>query len=236
MQTKNKLLTEKLGGTSGIAAFVIFWMSLFAFAASRTDYSHLHKAVSELGVLGAPHALAWNLIGFIVPGLLLALFGAGLAITIDGRRGALWWLLVLSGLCFAGAGVVPGEMRNGSPMMESPMTLGHLVFANLAPLLWAIAAFLVIRRVKKNSSLKPFVNLATVYAVVCVGGFVLVIVASAAIPDLRHMPGLVQRFCFAFYLGWSLIMSFHLRSAVPRKRVGSAKLQHAVKARTSRGG
>lgn len=213
-------MTER-AGECGIAAFAIFWAALFAFAASRADYSHLHKAVSELGVLGAPHALAWNLLGFIVPGLLLALFGGGLASTIDGRRGALWWLLVLSGLCFAGAGVVPGEMRNGSPMMESPMTLGHLLFANLAPLLWAIAAFLVIRRVKKNPAWKPFATLVTVYAVVCVGGFLIGIVASAAIPDLAHMPGLVQRFCFAFYLGWSLIMSFHLRSAVQRMRLAS---------------
>jgi hypothetical membrane protein len=212
-------MSERVAGRIGIAAFSIFWVALFAFAASRPDYSHLHKAVSELGVVGAPHALAWNLIGFIVPGLLLALFGAGLATAIDGRRGALWWLLVLSGLCFAATGVVPGEMRNGSPMMESPLTLGHLLFANLAPLLWAIASFLVIRRVKKNPSWKPFATLVTVYAVVCVGGFLFGIVASAAILDLAHMPGLVQRFCFLFYLGWPLIMSFHLRSAVPRVRL-----------------
>jgi hypothetical membrane protein len=211
-----------MAGRIGIAAFALFWVALFAFAASRPDYSHLHKAVSELGVVGAPHALAWNLIGFIVPGLLLALFGAGLATAIDGRRGALWWLLVLSGLGFAATGVVPGEMRNGSPMMESPLTLGHLLFANLAPLLWAIASFLVIRRVKKNPSWKPLATLVTVYAVVCVGGFLFGIVASAAIPDLAHMPGLVQRFCFLFYLGWPLIMSFHLCSVVPRVRLTSA--------------
>ena len=146
-------MTKRMTGWSGIAAFAIFWVALFAFAAVRPDYSHLHKAVSELGVVGAPHALAWNLIGFIVPGLLLARFGAGFAAAIDGRRGALWWLLVLSGLCFAATGIVPAEMRNGSPMMESPLTLGHLLFANLAPLLWIIAAFLAIRRVKQNPSL-----------------------------------------------------------------------------------
>lgn len=209
-------MTERVAGSSGIAAFTIFWVALFAFAASRTDYSHLHKAVSELGVMGAPHALAWNLVGFIVPGLLLALFGAGLATAIDGRRSALWWLLVLSGLCFAGTGVVPGEMHNGSPMMESPLTLGHLLFANLAPLLWAIGAFLLIRRVKKNPRWRPFTKLATVYALICVAGFLSSIFASAAIPNLAHMPGLVQRFCFAFYLGWALSLSFHLCAGVPR--------------------
>ncbi len=157
-----------------------------------------------------------------MPGLLLALFGGGLATAIDGRRGALWWLLVLSGLCFAGGGLVPGEMLNGSPMMESPLTVGHLLFASLAPVLWAIAAFLVIRRVRKNPAWKPLTTLVTVYAIVCVAGFILGIVSSAAIPDLAQTPGLVQRFGFMFYLGWSLIMSLHLLSAVPRARLVSA--------------
>lgn len=215
-------MRKQVAAGSGIAAFALFWAALFAFAASRPDYSHLHKAVSELGVIGAPHALAWNLIGFIAPGLLLALFGAGLATAIDGRRRALWWLLVLSGLCFAGAGVIPGEMRNGSPMMDSPLTMGHLVFANLAPLFWAVASFVMIRRVKKNPSWKPFATLATVYAIVGVGGFLFSLVASAVIPDLSSMPGLVQRFCFAFYLGWALIMALHLRSAGSRTQLACA--------------
>lgn len=215
-------MTERVARGIGIVAFAVFWVALFAFGAARPDYSHFHKAVSELGVLGAPHALAWNLIGFIVPGLLLALLGAGLATAIDGRRGVLWWLLVLSGLCFAAAGVVPGEMRNGSPMLESPLTQGHLLMANVSPLLWAIASFLLIRRVKKNPSWIPFATLAIVYAVVCVGGFLSSIVVSAAIPGIAHNPGLVQRFCFAFYFSWFLIMSFHLRAEVSRVRLASA--------------
>ena len=215
-------MTERVAGWGGITAFAIFWVALLAFAAARTDYSHLHKAVSELGVIGAPHAFAWNLIGFIVPGLLLALFGGGLATAVDGRRGALWWLLVLSGLCFAGGGLVPAEMRDGSPMMGSSLTVGHLLFATLAPILWAIAAFLMIRRVRKNPAWMPLTNLVTLYAVVCVGGFVFGIVASAAIPYLAQMPGLVQRFGFMCYFGWSLIMSLHLRSAVARARLATA--------------
>lgn len=214
-------MTERMSGAIGICAFAVFWMALFAFGASRADYSHFHQAVSELGVLGAPHALAWNLMGFIVPGLLLALLGAGLASAIDGRRGTLWWLLVLSGLCFAATGIVPGEMRDGSPMMESPLTMGHLLFANLAPLFWVIASFLMIRRVKLNPSWRSFTTLAALYAVVFVGGFLFSIISSAFIPDLADMPGLVQRFCFAFYFGWFLIISFHLRSAVPRVQLQS---------------
>ena len=70
-------MTERVAGAIGIVACAVFWLSLFAYGAMRTDYSHFTKAVSELGVIGVPHALAWNLIGFIVPGLLLTLCGAG---------------------------------------------------------------------------------------------------------------------------------------------------------------
>ncbi|MEJ7808208.1 MAG: DUF998 domain-containing protein [Telluria sp.] len=217
-------MSEKVAGGFGMAAFSVFWLALFAFAAIRSDYSHLHKAVSELGVIGAPHALAWNLIGFIVPGLMLARFGAALAYAIDGRRGALWCLLVLSGVCFAATGVVPGEMRNGSPIMDSALTLGHLLASNLAPLLWAIAAFLLIHRVNRNPVWKQMTTCVAIYAIVCVGGFVLSIVAaaSAAIPGLAHMPGLVQRFCFGFYFSWFLIMALHLRAAAARLPVGTS--------------
>jgi len=209
-------MNERMYGTMGTAAFVIFWVALFAFGAARPEYSHLHKAVSELGVVGAPNALAWNVIGFIVPGLLLAFFSAGLATSIDGRRGVLWWLLVLSTLCFAATGLVPGEMHNGSPMLQSRLTQGHLLMANLSPLLWIIASFLLIRRVKKNQNWKSFATRAVVYAIVCVGGFILSIVIAGIIPVFLHTPGLNQRFCFAFYFCWFLIMSLHLLSTAPR--------------------
>lgn len=208
-------MSERQAGWIGISAGALFWVALFTFAAARTDYDHLHKAVSELGVWGAPHALAWNLIGFIVPGILLALSGAGLAMAIDGRRGALWYLLVLPGLCFAGTGVVPGEMYDGSPVMDSAFTQGHLLFSNLALLLWICAAFLVIRRVKRNPQWQALTTRVGIYAALCVGGALVSIVASAIIPSLAQMPGLAQRIVFAFYFGWFLLMSLQLCSAVP---------------------
>ena len=92
---------------------MVFWAALFSFASAYPGYSHSHKAISELGALGAPHALWWNLLGFIVPGVLLSICGAGVATAIERPSGktAVYWLLVLSGVGFAGAGVIPAEMR-----------------------------------------------------------------------------------------------------------------------------
>jgi len=59
----------------GILANLLFWPLMFAMAAMRSDYSHLHQAISELGSLGAPWMMVWNVFGFFGPGLLLAGFG-----------------------------------------------------------------------------------------------------------------------------------------------------------------
>ena len=106
-------MTERFAGAAGVAAVVVFWTSLFVFAAWYPGYSHYTKAISELGAFGAPHALAWNLTGFILPGVLLAVSGAGLAEAVDesARRTALFWLLLMSGLGFAGTGIIQAEMR-----------------------------------------------------------------------------------------------------------------------------
>ena len=208
-------MTERHAGIAGIAAFLMFWIALFVFGALHPSYSQFTKAISELGALGAPHAPAWNLIGFIVPGFLLAVCGAGLAFAIEQRRGVLWWLLVLSGLGFAGTGAIPAEMRDGSPLMQSPFTLGHVLMSFLSGVPWLIATFLLVSRVSRNPDWNRTKGIGAVLAVVCLAGFALNIFARA-IPFFAQYPALAQRISFAVYFGWFLIMSFHLLVIVPR--------------------
>lgn len=210
-------MTEKLSGVAGIAAVVVFWTALFGFAAVYPGYTHSHKAISELGAFGAPHAWAWNLIGFIAPGVLLAICGAGLAtaIEVSGRRTAVYWLLIMSGLGFAGTGIIPTEMRQGSPFMQSPFTLGHVVMTLLSGIPWTIAALLVVGQVKRNPAWLRLRNISVILAGACVAGFALNLVAGS-VPVLAHRPGLAQRISFGIYFTWFLIMSVHLLGVVPR--------------------
>lgn len=55
-----------------------FFVCLFGLAAIQPGYSHLTKAVSELGAFGAPSAAIWNTLGFFATGLIISLFGIGL--------------------------------------------------------------------------------------------------------------------------------------------------------------
>ena len=72
------MASTRMTGWIGLAATGLFAAALGLFAALDPAYSHLTNAVSELGVVGAPSQLAWNLIGFIAVGVLLAAFGRGL--------------------------------------------------------------------------------------------------------------------------------------------------------------
>ncbi len=214
-------MTERQAGIAGIAAFVVFWTALVSMAELRLGYSHYTKAISELGVIGAPNALAWNLIGFVAPGLLLTVCGAGLARSIDGRRSVLWWLLVLSGLAFASTGLIPAEMRGGSPLMQSPLTMGHVLMSFLSGIFWISAALSLPRRVRANPAWRNVTTLALVLALVSIAALTLN-VFSQAFPYLDQRPGLAQRLAFSGYFLWFLIMSLYLFRAEQKKSRTSA--------------
>jgi hypothetical membrane protein len=210
-------MTERVAGAAGVAAFVVFWTALFVFPASYPGYTHSHKAISELGAFGAPHASAWNLIGFIAPGVLLAICGAGLATSIEGpgRNTAGYWLLITSGVGFAGAGLIPTEMREGSPLMQSPFTIGHVLMTLVSGIPWVIAAFLLIGQVKQNRAWARSRRIVMLLAMACVAGLAVNILAPA-VPVLAQRPGVAQRISFGIYFAWFLIMAVQLLAVARR--------------------
>jgi len=188
---------------AAVAAAVVFWPALFAFAAMYPGYSHYTRAISGLGAFGAPHALAWNVIGFVVPGLLLAWCGGGVALAIQDRRRSLFWLLVISGLAFAGAGVFPAEMRNGVPVMQSGWTAAHVVIISASGLPWVVGALLLIGRVRRSQRWRHLTVATIGLAILAVAGLGTNIV-SGSIPVLADAPGLAQRIAFGAYFAWFL--------------------------------
>lgn len=205
-------MNERNAGITGIAATILFWVALFAFGAIQANYSHFTKAVSELGVIGSPNGPAWNVVGFIVPGLLLGACGVGLATAIDGRRGLLWWSLLFSGLAFAGTGLIPAEMENGSPLMQSPLTLGHVMMSSLSGVLWFVAVFLLPFRAQKNPKWSHVLPAAVVLGIIAFAGLGVQIFAQA-LPYFEYRPGLAQRLSFATYFLWFIVFSCYLLTA-----------------------
>src|SRR5215471_19031432 len=64
-----------------------------------------------LGAIGTPNAVVWNIMGFIVPRICLAVVGRAIAETIDTKQGrsgrVAAWLLPLFGLGAASQGLFP---------------------------------------------------------------------------------------------------------------------------------
>jgi hypothetical protein len=79
---------------------LLFAAVYLTMSSVRREYSHLTKAISELGSLDAPRAWVWNVFGYIIPGLLVALLGLGIRNRFATARGALLpaVALVASGL------------------------------------------------------------------------------------------------------------------------------------------
>ena len=93
-----------------LAACVLFVAACALFGALSPDFGQLRHPVALLGAQDEPNALAFNLIGFVAPGLLLA----WLAWRWRGARGDGGWrlriglqLLLLSALAFAAQGLLP---------------------------------------------------------------------------------------------------------------------------------
>ncbi len=193
-------------GLLGLAATLVFGTALFSFATMHPGYEHGTKAVSELGATGAPNAFAWNLVGFLVPGLLLTLFGRGVGAAVHDHRTGLY--LALSGLAFA-ATAVPADMGN----LGSPLSLVHIAASLMVFLFWLPAS---LRLLKQSGSALRRITLV----------FLVSALAAAAIrftPLL--LPGWGQRLSFVAYFGWVSAVSilFLLRSFDPKPTQSSSK-------------
>jgi hypothetical membrane protein len=189
---------------------VWFLAALLAFAAFRPDYSHLTKAVSELGARGGPNALAWNILGFGAVGVFTMVFAWGLWAQISSRIGAL--LMGLSGLGFAAAGIFPADMGD----LQSRSSQLHMI-ASLASFATFIPAVFVVgwvfwRRVRWGR----FALAAT-----AVG---LVAMLSILLYGTTMPPALIQRFTFLAYLAWIALIAAGMWAARKRAQLEAAGL------------
>ncbi len=187
-------MTAQKAAFIGIASALLFWSALLVIAGLDPSYSHAVRAVSELGMIGAPHKWTWNVAGFMLPGLLIALFGIGLAgiLPQPGRAGA--FLLCLSGLCFAATGIFPADLAD----MRSFTTQAHIwtSFASLlvwlpVPILIAIAA----RRRSMNTMM--WASLLGLSAAL----------AGLVLGQVFLSRGFAQRLNFATYFAWVLAIA-----------------------------
>jgi hypothetical membrane protein len=193
-------------GLVGIGVWVLFWSASIVFGALRPSYSHVTNTISELGAIGTPHATVWNVCGFIVPGILLAVVGAAIARSANSTpslsRAFATSLLVLSGLAVAGQGLLPAVMANGVADITSPWTRGHFVSSLISGAAWAVGALMLIGPMKRNPDWRGLHLVSLLMLAFAVA-------ASFALRG-RVPDGLAQRIGDAFFCIWFVLMSWRL--------------------------
>ena len=102
---------KRVAGNAGWLAGLLFAASVAGFGAALDGYSQAQHPVALLGARGVPHALAFDLLGFVFPGVLALLAGLELRRRMSAAAG---WsarigaqLIVLSALAFAAQGLLP---------------------------------------------------------------------------------------------------------------------------------
>lgn len=196
---------------AGAIAFAWFFIALIAFALLRPEYRHATKAISELGVFGAPYMFGWNLFGFILPGVLLMVFAHGYRARL-GSDAVGFLALMLTGFCFALA-AIPAEMAaDGDPDRASTWTRAHSFASMLVavPWLWAITS--IIARFR-NSAWRSL----AIVSVIAVLGFIAPIVFREYDPRFQA-PGLLQRASFLVFFLWYAAAAWLLRNTDHQRR------------------
>lgn len=173
---------------------VLFWGALFTFGRLDHNYSHATRAVSELGMVGAPHQWAWNVTGFILPGLLLAVFGLGLARTTVMPASLGGVFMCLSGLSFAATGAFSADMQQ----MSAFSTRAHIVASLVSLLVWLPAPILLAVGARRRAM--PGLMWTSIVGLICV---VLGVMFGREILSR----GYAQRLNFLTYFAWVLGVS-----------------------------
>lgn len=190
---------KQLPLAAAIAAMVLFVAAVAGFGAALEGYSQARHPVGLLGASGVPHALAFNTLGFVLPGLLAAFVAWRLRVAMGdnapwvARIGA--WLALLSAIAFVAQGLLPLDPGD----LESDASRAHAT----AWTLWWVAllpATLLLALGLRGESESRARVLASVVAAV-------VVVALAMLPLDLLAPAFAQRVVFATWLAWTVVVA-----------------------------
>lgn len=198
--------------TTGLLALSVpFWFALvyFCMASMRPEFSHYTKAVSELGSVDAPNLWAWNIGGYIIPGLVVAALGFGINDQLRGNRGIKFaaYSLVLSGLLMAMSGVFPGDFDNRTSLTMVLHAIGS--FGSFVAFLLCGFTLPWIMRHNPGWQIYAWPSLALVILSI-VTGFL----------RTGDAPGIGQRLGFACFFAWIGLVGFGLlRNAERQEKI-----------------
>ncbi len=193
---------------AGPLASLLFVSSLIGFAAMRSDgYTHGTKAVSELGAIGAPMALAFNLLGFILPGILIMVLSLTILNLAPAKTSRIAVsLLMLSGIALIVAGVFPVDMSNRTSFTST----AHAVGAMSSGLFWVLSLGWLGSVLKKRLGVTVLGRLTPwfwLFLVANIGWQIAWQTTGAVLPGWGQRIGFAGYFLWSFWAGTGIFLS-----------------------------
>ena len=186
-------MTKKVYGITGIASPLAFLTTYIIMSAIHPEYSMFTKAISELGSVGAPKKWIWNSFGYILTGLLIAIYSFGLYknMAIEKSSKLPLYGILLSGVFMVIAGIFPGDFNN----RESTTMLLHTAGSIGSYIFFLIGAFTYTKLMNRTDywkrTKKP--TLIFTYLTIAFGAWAFI---------FPNIPALGQRIVFFFYFLW----------------------------------
>jgi len=189
----------------GLAGAVLFAAAVIGFGLALPGYSQSAHPVAVLGAKGFPHAMAFNLLGFVLPGLLTSVVMLELRLRLPASAG---WslrigaqLLLLSSLGFVALGLLPldpADLHNASSSYHAT-----------AWMLWWVAfvpgAGLLALGLRGHTAWQTAMRISLVTALLLL---LLVLFAVDWLPA-----GTAQRVAFAVWWAWLCVTGLTPRDA-----------------------
>ena len=182
---------------AGWVAAVFFAAAVGGFGAALDGYSQLGMPVALLGARGFPHALAFNLLAFVLPGMLAGVVAMTLRRRLPADAG--WTLRIgaqlifLSALAFIAMGLLPLDPND----LESDASRLH----GTVWMLWTVAFVPGAVMLAAGLLASPAASRFAWFSLIVAAG---VLLAGFVLTDF--MPaGLAQRIAFGLWLVWMAI-------------------------------
>lgn len=186
-------MTNKTYGIIGIATPILFLTIYIVMSSIRPEYSMLTKAISELGSIDAPNKWMWNFFGYILTGILIAIYSFGLYRNIALTKSSKLPLygILFSGIFMAVSGIFPADMDD----RQSTTMLLHTVGSLGSYIFFLIGAFTYPKLMDKTDYWKRAKRPTLIFTF-------LTILFGAWPFVFPNIPGLGQRIVFFFYFAW----------------------------------
>ena len=191
-------------------ALLGFLAALLGFGAATDGYSHAHHPVALLGARGVPHWAAFDLLAFVVPGLLAWAATMRSSLSWQARNDAGWatgigWTLcTFAAIAFAAQGALPVDATKGFDF-----GLGRV--HTMAWTVWWIAS--VTGMLLLAIGMRGASTFGLRFGTALVAAIVLAFTLFVAVPGA---PAMGQRIAFVTWLAWVAWMAWRTEAKTTR--------------------